>query len=258
MKENKSVFQILKAKYPESQYALMEEVRDKAGFNASRSADFIVMSLWPSRGLLLSGIELKSFRNDWLSELKNPKKAENIFQYCDSFWLLTTNDTIAKEEEIPETWGWMYIKGNRIHVKKEAPKLNPAPPTRHFLAAMLKRASDKTNWIAYDSISEKIEDARESGKNHYLYELQQTQERLKNLTQSVQEFQKASGVIISDRWNNNPANIGEIVKLIKDGGTDRIKNNLIHLKQRSEEIHREISRHIQNLTAAPIEDITNA
>jgi hypothetical protein len=81
-----SVFEILRKRFPENEYALMAEVRDKAGFDASRSADYIAVNLWPSRGLSVNGIELKSFRSDWLSELRKPEKAEKIFQYCDYFW----------------------------------------------------------------------------------------------------------------------------------------------------------------------------
>lgn len=39
------IYTLLRKKFPEREYALMEEVRDKAGFNASRSADFVLMNL---------------------------------------------------------------------------------------------------------------------------------------------------------------------------------------------------------------------
>src|SRR3990167_200745 len=99
MVEKLTIWNILRKHFPENEYALMAEVRDRAGFHASRSADFIAVNLYPSRGLAVNGIELKSHRGDWLGELKNPKKAENIFQYCDHFWLLTADESVARIEE---------------------------------------------------------------------------------------------------------------------------------------------------------------
>lgn len=156
MAQVKNLWSILRAKYPENEYVLMEEVSNAAGFNRSNSADYIAVNLWPSRGLAINGIELKSFRSDWLRELKKPDKAESIFQYCDYFWLLTTDETIAKLEEIPVTWGWMTVKGCKIKVLKDAPKLTPAQLSKGFLISMLRRAADKTSFVHKDSIEDKI------------------------------------------------------------------------------------------------------
>lgn len=162
----KSIFSLLQKRYPANEYALMKEVRDAAGFGASRSADYIAVNLWPSRGLSINGIEEKRFRSDWLSELKKPQKAENIFKYCDYFWLLTCDDSVAKLDEIPITWGWLSIKGEKIYVKKEAPQLQPIQLTRNFLCAMLKRAVDKTDFVHIDSIKDKIAEAKASAENN--------------------------------------------------------------------------------------------
>jgi len=135
------VFGILRKRYPESEYALMQEVSNDAGFNRSRSADYIVMNLWPSRGLALLGFEQKASRSDWLSELKKPEKAESIFKYCDYWYLITTEEGIAKLEEIPETWGWVCIKGGKIHTMKDAPKLTPEPVSRGMLACCMFRVA---------------------------------------------------------------------------------------------------------------------
>ena len=46
--------------------------------------------VWPSRGLYLHGFEIKVHRNDWLRELKNPAKAEEIAGYCHFWWVVAT------------------------------------------------------------------------------------------------------------------------------------------------------------------------
>ena len=241
------IYTLLRKRYKESEYALMEEVSDAAGFNRSRSADYVVMSLWPSRGLALSGIELKSFRGDWLGELKNPKKAENIFKYCDYFWLLITDENIAKLEEIPDTWGWMVIKGSRIIVKKEAPKQQPVELSRNFLAAMLKRAQDKTNFVHVDSIEDKILQEREYQKTQCERSTKILSDNLTELKSAVDEFEKASGVQIRsyERWGFDPTKMGEALKFIRNGGPEKITEDLKKLEYTAENIKNSITHGLQ-------------
>lgn len=252
------VYSLLRKRYPENGYALMQEVSDAAGFNRSRSADYIVMSLWPSRGLELSGIELKSFRSDWLSELKNPEKAENIYKYCDTFWLLTTDDTIAKIEEIPITWGWMCIKGSRIIVKKEAPKLTPQPITRNFLAAMLKRAESKSGFIRVSEIQDKIDTSVQNTNDINKKALERTQSELKSLTEKVKTFSKESGIDFHNAytWGNHTIeNMGKAVKFINDGGAESVKKDLLRLQQISNDINNKISTGLTDLSTLQLSNL---
>lgn len=245
-----TIEQILKKRYPDNEYALLREVRDKAGFDASRSADYIAVSLWPSRGLSLNGIELKSGRGDWLSELKKPEKAENIFQYCDFFWLLTADENVAKPDEIPANWGWMNIKGQKITVKKDAPKLEPKPLTKHFVVAMLKRASDKTDYIHTDDIKDRIEAARESGRVNKEYLFERYQKDYDELHKSVKEFKEASGIDLDvSRWSlNDPKKIGAAVRFILDGGTEQFTKQLQALEKTANNIVGQISHELKNQT----------
>ncbi len=233
-----SIFSILRRRYPESEYALMEEVRDKAGFYASNAGDYILMNLWPSRGLSLTGFELKSSRSDWQRELKQPAKAENIFQYCDYFYLLTTDETIAKLDEIPVTWGWMNIKKSRIEIKKEAPKLKPVEISRHFLAALLKRACSKKNYVLKDEIADELKSQFEAGKNLRDYDRQQFEKKYNELKKEVDAFCLNSGIDLSevDTWNNGSEKFGKAVKFIADGGSARIKKELFELEKTAREV----------------------
>lgn len=240
-----STFDILRKRYPESQYALMAEVSDAAGFNRSRSADYIAVGLWPSRGLFIEGIELKSFRNDWLSELKNPKKAENIFKYCDFFWLLTSDETIAKTEEIPVNWGWLCIKGQRIIMKKQAPKLNSEPVSKNFLAAMLKRACNKENFVHINSIEERITRAYDLAKTENKRSIERCESLMEEMRDRINIFESTSGIKIGP--NRDPKKIGEAVKFISEGGAESIKKDLNRLKQSTEYILSHITKSLENL-----------
>ena len=229
---SKDIWSLLRRRYSENEYALLAEVRDKAGHYASNSADYLAINLYPSRGLAINGIELKSHRGDWLNELKKPEKAENIFKYCDYFWLLTADDAVAKMEEIPMAWGWLSIKGERIRVKKDAPKLTPVPISKHFFCAVVKRASSKKNWVRYDEIEERINLARESGKDEKRHLVGQLEKELKELRDAVTAFQEASGINLQHymRWETSPAKMGEAVKLINAGGAEPIKKQLLELE----------------------------
>lgn len=243
------IYQALEKRYPSNAYTLMCEVSDKAGFERSRSADYMVMSLWPSRGNHLTGIELKSHRSDWLNELKNPAKAETFFQYCDYFWLLTENDTVAKENEIPPTWGWMTLKGEVIRVMKEAPRLEPKPVTKSFLAALLKRASDKSGWIERSSIDDKLREAREQGERNMTYRQEQTMKELTELRALLSKFKQASGLDLDgyDRWRYSPDKIGAAVKFICEGGVDGFEQRLTQLKTMAEVLNKDIANAVSSI-----------
>jgi hypothetical protein len=252
----KNIFHILRKKFPEREYALMQEVSDAAGFNRSNSADFIAVGLWPSRGLAINGIEVKSFRSDWLRELKKPDKAENIFKYCDYFWLLTSDETIAKLEEIPPTWGWMSIKGEKIIIKKEAPALSPLPVSKNFLAAMLKRAQDKTNWVHADSIKDKISEAKEYARSENKRQIDRLEKELAEITNAVKEFKEASGIDLKyyPRYNTSPKKMGEALKLLENGGAEHMKKKLLDLEKTAKTVYDAISKAIESLHEAVPEE----
>lgn len=228
----KPTLDILLKKFPQNEYAVMAEVRDGAGFSASRSADFLIMGLWPSRGLDMIGIERKSYRNDWLSELKKPQKAENIFQYCDRWYLLTDSESVAKIEEIPAMWGWMHINElGKIVIYKEAPKLTPVAVSKSFLACILKRASSKDGWVTAESIQDKIDEAKRIGLTERDRQNQRSVEAYQTLSIDVKEFEEITGLKLSNpRWGVAGKKIGEAVRFVLDGGIEDAKKQMTYIK----------------------------
>lgn len=239
---------MLYAKYPAGEYAIMQEVSDSAGFGRSRSADGIVMNLWPSRGLELSGIECKSSRSDWLRELKNPKKAENIFKYCDRWWLVTDTEEIANLEELPPTWGWMSgnKNGTRIVIKKEAPLLKPEQCSREFLAAMMKRISQGMihKSTIEDEIEKRVGERERRDKEHGSYQLKNCQESLQVLQKKVSDFEALAGVRL-DHWDSG--HIGKIVGVLRKSNPDDMIIKLYQLRDSSEDIYNRILAGIKEL-----------
>lgn len=129
---------------PEGQGAravFLDEVRGGTGFSSGRTIDAVSVGLWPSRGCLVEGYELKQSRGDWRGELNNPAKAEEIARHCDRFWLVTTPG-VAEADEVPPNWGWLERDGKRKRLicKREATPLDSKGPSPEFVAAMLRRA----------------------------------------------------------------------------------------------------------------------
>lgn len=224
MKEDKeepkiTVWELLRRRYPAHQYALLSEVSDAAGFHRTGSCDYISIGLWNSRGLDVAGIELKSYRNDWLREMKNPAKAESFFKYCDRWYLLITEEGIAKPEEIPLTWGLLQIKGKKIIQVKQAPTLSPQPIDRSFLAALLKRATQ--GLIHKSEIQDLRDESYRQGTESRDRESDTNKRNYNKLCEEVSSFETAAGFKINTRYPHSPEKIGAAVKyVLENEGTD--------------------------------------
>jgi len=239
MSEEKiSIHELLHTKFPAREYALVYEVRDDAGFNANRSADAIAVNLWPSRGHSITGFEIKVSRSDWLSELKNPKKAEAIMKYCDYWYLVVENESIIKEEELPATWGCFVRKGNRLSCIKKAPTLTPEPLSVGFVAAMMKRATQGNGMIPVSEIEDRInsakDNARKEGERSGKNKIEDYQRDLDRIRKKMDDFKKESGVDLDDWAMRNLPEVGKAVRFILDGGMENLKKEM----QRISNIHK--------------------
>ena len=139
---SEDVRKALARRFAAPEYAIFYEVGDATGARQHRWADAVAMSLWPSRGLELHGFEIKVSRSDWLSEMRNPAKAEPIARYMNRWWVVTPPG-IVKADELPPTWGLYEVKGNGLARVTDAPVLSPVPIEPPFLAALLRRAHEK-------------------------------------------------------------------------------------------------------------------
>lgn len=135
-------------------YVVAEHVRSAAGFGAwndrdqlaeqggrlIRTADAIVVDLWPSTGNLVHGIEVKVSRSDWLTELRDPAKSATFRRYCDHWWLAVPDAKIA-HDGVPDGWGLLVVGSDgRLRVKRQAPTLTREPMTPGFTASLLRAA----------------------------------------------------------------------------------------------------------------------
>jgi hypothetical protein len=226
---------LLRRKYPADQYAMLYEVRDAAGFSAKRSADVMLIGLWPSRGNMVEGMEVKISRSDWLRELKKPEKAEAFFEFCDRWWVIASSPDIVKISELPPTWGLMVPRGKGLGVLVEAPILKPKPVDRSLLAAMLKRATD----TAADSpevqalIELRVKNATDRVDERINWATRNLTDENKRLKEAFAEFEKASGLAIS-KWN--AGDVGAAVKIVMRGEHENRLRQLHSIKSQAKNL----------------------
>ena len=171
-KKTEKLIELLAEHYPSPDCAFIPEFRGGTGWGRESRADAIAMHLWPSKGLELIGFELKTSRSDWLRELKQPDKCDPIKQFCDRWYLVVDEMEIVKHDswnieksELPKDWGYMRISYEsypyKLRVIKEAPKLDPQPVDRLFLASLMRRASNTHTEININGRTYKLSQSKE-------------------------------------------------------------------------------------------------
>lgn len=208
------LFQALRPFYPRAEYALLPQTANNTGFGVSRHCDAFALSLWPSRGLATSGFEIKTYRGDWLREMANPAKAEEIAQYCNHWWIVTSGPFV-KSDELPEPWGLkVWDKDtSKLKIEKKAPYREAKPLTTGMVAAILRKAQDVATPDGIIAEAKAIAFAEGKAEGERLNA--QAKNDLQRLRDRIRVIEKKSGVKI-DSWE--PAeNIGDAMRSILEG-----------------------------------------
>lgn len=199
--------------YKATEYALMWEVGNATGANVRRHADAVVMNLWPSRGLLIEGIEIKVSRSDWRRELENPAKAEEIARYCDKWWVVAPIG-IVQAHEVPINWGWKEVNANGVLItKKDAVRNeNPSELNRSFVAAMLRRASEADAAMVNKLVEAQVSKERDAINDRVEKEVERRTQHFASVEDKFAKL-KESGLNLLDRWET----ADEIIRAYKLG-----------------------------------------
>lgn len=208
---NKTLHQILLAKYPPAECIILREVADSS--SGRRYLDYMVVNLWESRGQAIIGIEVKSYRGDWIKEMKTPEKQELHVPYCDYFYLLITDEKVAKIEEVPENWGLMVVKNEKIFIVKKAPKLKAVQMPKQLMMGMLRRAANKDGYILKEDIKETIKLKVEEAVKNQGYDRDRRLREYEKLVKIRDELSQEIGFDIFSTWRK-PKEIGEKLKYL--------------------------------------------
>lgn len=174
-------------------YACLFEVSNGTGSHARRSADAVVMNLWPSRGMEIVGYEHKVSRSDWLHELKQPEKAWPVMQYCDR-WILLAAPGVARAEEIPINWGWHEFDGEKLKVRKQPPALTPKPLDRTFVAAMVRRPVREVEAMVKSAVDKKRQELEADINRRIEQAVSRRVSAAEEVMKKVAEIKEATGI----------------------------------------------------------------
>lgn len=201
------VVNALRERFPLPAYCLLEQVADGTGARQNRWADAVAMSVWPSRGYVVHGIEIKVNRYDWLHEIRQPKKSEAVQRYCD-YWWIAVSEGVVQPGELPETWGLLVLNGKKLRCEVNAPKLTPKALDVDFVASVLRN-------MARTSVLEINEAARKAETKGFAdgqkYEQEHGSREHKRLADRIEVFEQRSGIRL-DSWDYG--NIADAVKVV--------------------------------------------
>lgn len=255
------IFTLLKKHYAGSSNGdgtsvVIPQVRSDAAFKSRRTLDALAMGLWPSRGLWLTGFEIKCSRADWSRELKKPEKAEEFADKVDFIYVVQAAEGIVQPGELPHHWGLMTVKGNRI-VQTTAAKFlageggpnRPLPEgfNRGFLVAILRQAA-RQGAATPEAIREAVKAEREMQERLREDGVAGYKDRAEKLTQAIRDFERAAGVSMRHEfgWGHNAEDIGKAVRMVLDGDktVKRLEDRLRRLRTAADGIVKEIDEQI--------------
>lgn len=201
------------------QWFFLTQVRSSTG-SANRTADAMAFNMYGSTGYEILGFEIKVSRADFLSELKDMSKSDEIMSYCDKWYLVVPDASMVKDGELPKNWGLLVLKGGKLMQKVRAIPTRTTPMPDYFIASILRRSGDEVErireqYIKREDVAGEIEAAKKRGyEDGRGYNGKQTEENLKRLREYVQEFEKASGISLEE-WKGKEyaKSVGMYVKV---------------------------------------------
>lgn len=225
------------------EWAIMWEVGEATGAMSGRYADAVMMSLWPSRGLELHGVEIKVSRSDWKREAADPSKAEAIARFCDRWWVHTSPGVVDDVASMPPAWGLREWDGKRWKVVKDAERTDAAPISRPFLAAMLRRADGAMRAMVKDAMREaedKLYQEVEKRRERFAKEVDDAVKRrtaaLAAGSENFEKFEAAFGVSMGGCWNTDFDRIGRAARALSDIGPGGYNPLISRLRAAADEI----------------------
>lgn len=222
----------LKSYYAQPEYGLVFEVAQGTGWKANRHLDAMAMSLWPSRGLLLYGIEIKVDRGDWRREKRDPEKAEQLARFCHCFYIAAPAGVVP-HSELPPNWGLLELQKNgQLRQVVAAVRLTPEPVDYHFLAAVFRASGRERDPDTADAaikahrakLEAEFEDRLESALKARRNEFEQDALHWRELMQIVGKPPEDTR-----RWFNSPGLLEAVRAIHRSGLTGQFgRLNSLH------------------------------
>lgn len=219
------------------QWVFLTQVRSSTG-GANRVADAMAFNMYASTGYEILGFEIKVSRSDWLSELKDMSKSNEIMSYCDKWYLVVADDKIVQDGELPKNWGLLILKNGKLLQKVRAIQRSTTPLPIEFTASILRRSGDEVTrirgeYVKKEDIAAELEQAKKRGYEEARgYNGKQTENSLKELRELVSEFEKASGTKLENwRGKEYAKSLGMYVKFAMELTDRSLDYDIRHIEQ---------------------------
>lgn len=217
------VFELLKGPFPDGAFVRIPGVRNGTGWQRrTTTADALIVSCWPSRGLWFAGVEIKVSRGDWKRELAKPDKSAEIQKWC-NYWYVAAPAGVVPLGELPPTWGLIECSGRGCKIVKAAPKLEPKPADTAFVCSVLRRIAE--SMVPRSEVNALVAEKIEQHRDHRNYELERKQEKF-------EAFEKAMGISLESTWEYG--NIAAAVELVKKCKSTGLKSLVNYMRNEAE------------------------
>ena len=235
----RDIFSRLATRYPHPAFVLLSQVRNATGFERGpRTADAIAFGTWPSRGLDVTGFEIKCSTSDWRREVAEPAKAAEFTRYMDR-WYIVAPAGIVPIDEVPERWGLLETRGKGLRCVREAPKLTPEPMSRAFLASIMRNfQATYDDPKALEAAKDKAfrDGAKKARENMRTATISPPD---RELVKRAREFESAAGFNLA--WRR-AGDLGRVAKQLLDG-----EASCAEVRRRLERAHAAASDAVQML-----------
>jgi hypothetical protein len=185
-------------------YALVEEIEPPG---TGRRFDALAVGLWPSRGCLLIGVEVKATEEDLRRELANPAKADGLYRRCDLWYLAVPAELEAQAlgPTVPDSWGVLVLRGEKTLREVRKPRRHEALVDRYLLATLLRRHEDAEGTERRVREEKRYSDGYHQGQERAAREVAAAKEEAQELRLERHRFEQASGIVFA-RWE---ADVGQ-------------------------------------------------
>ncbi|MFY0539942.1 hypothetical protein [Nannocystis pusilla] len=127
----------LRARHPSPEWLLLDEVQNGTGGRSTRRFDAIAFNVWPSKGMVRVGYEIKVSRSDFTRELDAHDKRQALESHCHEVYFATAKG-VCEPREVPEPWGLLVEHGDGLKCAVRA-KHRDVGPIQEGLAVVAMR-----------------------------------------------------------------------------------------------------------------------
>jgi hypothetical protein len=188
----------LERKYQFPEWALFFEVVSPE----KKRVDAVAYNMFPGRNFKTIALEIKVSRGDWKKEKANPRKNDYFVGQADEFYIVAGRKGIVKEDELPEGWGLMEMKGGGKLYKVKESNLSGSqnrPMDKEFYSRAVKNAAEearKERRSKERAVEEAFRDGREKAKEEL------------NVTEEYEKLQQKAETLddLADKLNVNLLN----------------------------------------------------